>query len=200
MSEEERFKIADPHWERTLRPGPAPLVKLGDPTRWGASELTILPQVGAALTFSSGRQIVYAKTSDPYSRPWAVAGNFAITRANYITVGPASPLAPYPYNITPLLEVTMGVGQAQFTQLYDVRALVQISVGNYETAPGNPTGVYRVGDSGQRNQIPFWLSGIVGTSVSIRAIYAIKDATLILNDPDVTMTLALNPYNAGSGL
>jgi len=173
----------------------APIVKVGDPTRWGARTTVLMPSVGATPATAVVKQVVLTQTTDRYSRPWVLAGAVVMEQNDW-----ERSLAPGSFDLDVFLDISMGVGQSILTQRMSTKALVQVATGTYTPAPGAlDPGVYRAQTEGDRMSYPFYAAGIVGQSVAVGATIFVFTPNLVVN-PRVDITLMISPYNAGTGL
>lgn len=95
-----------PDWGRYLVPPASKVQPVGDPTRWGASALTLLQTPTATAAFPS-TQIIQSATRDGYSRSWGLNGTLSLPTPLWQPVLVSGCL------LIVVLQVQMGVGQVQ---------------------------------------------------------------------------------------
>ncbi len=189
----------NPDWARYGARPPSHFEKVGDPTRWGGRDRSIL--VNNSLVESSA-QIVQIATRDPYARTWSMLGvlTWPVTAFNE------------PQSIAMLI-MTMGVGQVQIVHKIPLWFGTGIAASSLcfdqDSANG---GVYSNGDNYLMpnvagTQITYQdmcfaiTGGLVGQTLSARCQYLIAGAGPMPDLPaPAFLTLIVNPFSAGEGL
>jgi hypothetical protein len=189
----------DPDWGRVGARPPNQFEKVGDPTRWGATDRTNI--VVNAFNQSSS-QVLQIVTRDPYARSWALLGTLSMPVSVWTTA-----------QMIASLVVTEGVGQIQLVQ--------EIALWIGPGSAGGPGGivyqqdslnggVYLVSDvffvqNSAGVQIAYQtrafaiVGGLVGQSIAIRGKYGTIGANPDLPSPAL-LSLIATPFAAGEGL
>lgn len=188
----------DPDWGRFGIKPPNTYEKVGDPTRWGGRDQTVL--ANNALVESSA-QIVQVASRDLYSRTWSMLGVLTMPQTAFDE----------PQVVAELL-VTMGVGQVQI--VHKIPLWYGTGIGgaslcfDQDAANG---GVYSNGDhylmpNVAGTQITYSdkcfciVGGLLGQTVSARVRYLIAGGAMPDLPAPCFLTLIVNPFSAGQGL
>lgn len=190
--------MSDPDWARAMVRPPGGMLPVGDASRWGAQDLTVLAIDGA---IHQTPQILQIQTRDPYARSWSLLGTLAMPTTAFAMA-----------NIEAVLQVTMGVGQAQI--------LHEIELWLGSASAGGPGGLCYQQDSLhggvytgtaflQANSAgvptgytpkPFAIvGGLIGQSIAVRARYGALGVNADLPAP-IILSVIVTPYAAGQGL
>ena len=152
---------------------------LGDPTRWGANGE--FRWTGNNPVYVD--QAIQVQTLDPYSRNWMLIGNIGVPSLIWT-------LDDSTFRVD--LEVTMGVGQATITQIFNLRAFIDNASAWYRRQSFN----YLTADMNIR---PFVLAGgLIGRNINARLkvqYSALGSATLIMQ-----YGMLISPLAAGTGI
>lgn len=191
--------MSDPDWDRVLvHQGKTQPV--GDPTRWGAQEFTLLPVPSAATQNLLQTQIIQAATRDGYSRSWALNGTLSL---------PADLWTPGALGVEVSLQIQMGVGQAQV--LHEIMLWSPVPQGGLCDSQYFPNGgPYVAYTSPPLSQVPgvvdrtrafAAIGALVGATINIRAKYNLAAAAAAAVFPTRSLIqLVLTPFAAGTGL
>lgn len=186
-----------PDWARFGIDPPNTFQKVGDPTRWGAQDSTILP---GPISGANSGQILQIVTRDLYARPWSLLGVLSM---------PVSVIAEP--QVEAILQVTMGVGQVQILQeivMYrgsGAAGTRGLCFDQQDLNGGPYTGVNFfannvAGVSLAYTPMPFAIvGGLLGQTVSIRARYTILSANVDVPAP-MFLAAIVTPYAAGQNL
>lgn len=188
-----------PDWARYGARPPNQFEKVGDPTRWGAADRTIL--VDNSIQQST-QQVLQLTTRDAYARPWSVIGVLTMPVSIWNTAQMISSIL-----------VTTGVGQVQLLQ--------EIALWIGTGSAGGPGGLCYQQDSANGGvflrtenffmpnvaglQIAYHskpfaiIGGLVGQSIQIRARHGVIAGGADLPAP-ILLSLVATPYAAGEGL
>lgn len=185
-----------PDWGRALVPPASVVQPVGDPTRWGASGITLLSAPGTGEVFAT--QIIQAATRDGYSRSWSLNGSLSL------------PADLWNYAFTSVaLEIQMGVGQAQV--LHKISLFEGTPVGGLCYTQYFPNGgpylaystptLSTVGGTIDRTRCFAAIGALIGSTINIRAVYTIGAAGAPAVFPTRSqINLVLSPFAAGHGL
>lgn len=156
---------------------------LGDPTKWGGTDLAELfdPAPDPTRTFA-GQQFLRVQALDTYSRSWALVGTLQVVQAMW-----AVPAADW----TATLEVTQGVGQATIVQQLDLRLLTTIGLAVYRPQ------IIPVGAGNLEVRSFAAIGALIGQQLAMRIIHTVIAGSVI---KDTTTTVLVTPFAAGSGL
>lgn len=190
-----------PDWGRYGARPPDKFEKVGDPTRWGATDrspigLNVFPIV-------SSNQVISVTTRDPYARSWAALGTLTLPVAVWTTA----------QTISSILCV-MGVGQIQLMQ--------EIALWIGAGSAGGPGGLIYQQDSINGgpyiNPDPFlapndagavisWqqksfsiIGGFVGHTIGIRGKYGVIVGAMPELPAKAELSMIVTPFAAGEGL
>jgi hypothetical protein len=179
-----------PDWGRYKVDQPGKLMPVGDPTKWGAQDISVIT---SQVIFQPTRTILAVSTRDGYSRSWGLLGTLAMP-VNLWAAG---------RNVFAALECSMGVGQALVTHQICLYAGVTTPGGLCATqnyAQGGPyLAPVAIADGGVQYQTFAFsaIGALVGQSISIRALYLMFGADL---PAPIKLNLILTPFAAGEGL
>jgi hypothetical protein len=152
-------------------------VALGDPTMLGGHQEIAATAVGL---FES-KQIIRVQCKDPYGRQWSFAGNLIVEPLLWTSTND---------EWRAFLEVTQGTGQFTQSQLFDLRALVNLASPWY----GTPL-------VGGRISKPWFIDGgVIGASVNARVITVLADPPLAGSETFIGVDVSVASIMAGSGL
>lgn len=204
MSDLNQPPMSPPDWGRWLVQTPHALAPVGDPTRWGATEVTQFVDTGGAFSIIATPQIIQIATKDFYSRQWSIVGTLQMDSGVWAAPGDYPfPVAAISVNV--FLEIVAGVGQAQITQRImlacsgdPIRGLCNQQCAANGGPYGEIFGLHAPGApfSAQTSR-PFAAVGaIAGNNISIRAVY---EFTANEYSP-ATLSLLVSPIAAGTQL
>lgn len=187
--------IQPPDWDRFGIKPPNEGMAVGDATRWGAQDVTLLPNLNCNI---DSPQIVQVGTRDRYARAWTILGTLAVSTTVWNTAG-----------FLIWLDVVMGVGQAQLNHRIvllspdpatGLPAFGGLCLTQYWKNGGpyyaNPEGL-AVASQARAFAV---VGGLVGQSMSVRMHFQATDATPIGATANAITTLIVTPYAAGEGL
>lgn len=190
--------INHPDWGRAMVHPPGHLKPVGDATRWGAQDSTVLAIDGQ---IHQTAQILQVQTRDAYARSWSLIGVLAMPTTVFAVA-----------NVEATLQVTMGVGQAQMTHEIELW-LGSASAGGpgglcyqQDSLHGGPyTGTTFLAPNSAGVPVgytpkPFAIiGGLIGQTIAVRARYGILGVDADLPAP-ILLTVIVTPYAAGEGL
>lgn len=149
--------------------------------RWGSDGSVAVP---LALGQFASQQLIRVDCVDLYTRNWQVIGNVAATN-QFWNVSAA--------NLTLGLEVSMGGGQANLVQVFDLRAITDALA---------PWYVNLAGDADDDVVVkPFVIScAVLGKQFGARVVCNALNAVILEDPQTVRATVVTSPYAAGFGL
>ena len=185
--------MSPPDWDRVRvtsdqKPGPP----LGTPLRWGAS-VAMPVSSDAGIFFQESPQIIQVDCADPYPRAWTVLGSIQAD-SDLWAYGQGAFINSY----QPMLEVTMGVGQARVVHNFNLRAIIDADAPFYFQGQGGASFF----GSGRQLSKPFLIPGaVVGQSISMRVAHLLQNlAPVVPAFNPAIMSVILTPFQPGSGL
>lgn len=189
----------NPDWGRFGIAPPNTFQKVGDPTRWGGRDTSILQNNSLV---ESSAQIVQVATRDQYSRTWSMLGVLSMPQTAFDEA-----------QVAAVLLMTMGVGQVQLVHKiplwYGSGTAASSLCYDQDVANG---GVYFNGDHYLAPNVAgaaitysdkcFAITGgLLGQTLSARVQYLLAGAGPMPDLPaPVYLTLIVNPFSAGDGL
>lgn len=195
-----------PDWGRVLVPPGSQIQPVGDPTRWGAQGLTLLPVPAVFSVSTAGTQIIQAATKDGYSRSWALVGTLSLPTLLWDDLAT---------NTIVTLQIQMGVGQAQVLHEIELIAGIGLMTGatkkglcaSQDEANGGPYRAYLSAPLSSVAGVTDTTRGfaaigaLVGATINIRASYRSTSLAYPAVYPcQSQINLLLTPFAAGHGL
>lgn len=170
---------------------------VGDPTRWGAQIVQLIPAPATdAQAIYQSEQFISAHTNDPYPRPWSLIGTLSAPNFMYSLPDPAVGVAPQIDEWSATLSLTLGTGQAQIVHNLNLRAIIDADSPFYRNSNAAEEMFATLGF----RVAPFIVPGaIVANAISIRVIHTISFSAPATAFP-LTTTVLLTPLAAGEGL
>lgn len=187
--------IPPPAWGNVLVNSGKQGKPVGDPTQWGAGQLTLLD---AALVQTFSPQFVSAATQDTYARSWAILGTLRLPQATWNAPG-TFPAGPFPLVVA--LDIVMGVGQASVQHQIILMCGNNPNVGLCNTQNAINGGPYlSTFETGSGDETrPFAAIGaLVGHTIQMRVRYV--GGTNVGLPTTAQVQALITPFAAGAGL